>query len=270
MRLRGVTLLSALGATAKSSAPTSAPSSSSSGSGSAGVEASGGVAHRSRSPRRPVTLKAASVVKAASKAVVLAQAKAKAKAKSRPPAKACGREGVQQPPVTPPLVPHPPTMPPPPHPPTMPPPPKAPPLPPPLPPPAEGRELRGWCSSCYKWRAQCFRRWDWACPTCENHNYANRQQCARCGQARHAGQLLQEGSGNLDWSSICSSHGCPMFMCFKPFDWLCSCGNHNFASKMVPRCRCLDVWVFRSSLLCLHVWVSGCLDVWGLGKSSQT
>ena len=127
--------------------------------------------------------------------------------------------------------------------------PPPPPLPPPLPAPPsvpelEGRELRGWCQSCGKWRSQCFRRWDWACPACENHNYANRQMCARCGQARHVGQLSQMGSGRLDWSSVCSSHGCPMFMCFKPFDWLCSCGNHNYASKKVPRRGCSDVLVF--------------------------
>ena len=33
----------------------------------------------------------------------------------------------------------------------------------------------GWCGGCYCWRTKCFRRYDWACPDCGNHNYARKQ-----------------------------------------------------------------------------------------------
>ena len=258
----------------------STSSSTAQASGSAGER----TATRSRSPRR-VVLKpaskclASSSSQASSPSQIAARQAGAAKAKRKP--RACGREGEAQPRTPPALQPPPracgsvgdePLVPTPPQdapllhatgsvgeqlPPLGPTPPLHPPAPAaaaPPPPPAlgaHGRDLEGWCDSCGKWRRECFRRWDWACPTCANHNYAKRQQCVRCGQARYCGQVIQLGrSGELDMSLVCSSHGCPRYACFKPFDWLCSCGNHNFASKRVPRCNCLDVWVFRSLLLC--------------------
>ena len=32
-----------------------------------------------------------------------------------------------------------------------------------------------WCTSCNMWRSECFRRFDWICPTCANHNYARKE-----------------------------------------------------------------------------------------------
>ena len=34
---------------------------------------------------------------------------------------------------------------------------------------------KGWCRGCSCWREDCFRKYDWACPTCGNHNYARKQ-----------------------------------------------------------------------------------------------
>jgi len=55
-----------------------------------------------------------------------------------------------------------------------------------------------------------LRPGDWVCPGCQNHNYASRTECNKCGQPK-----AQQVPPN-----------------FRPGDWLCpSCGNHNFASK---------------------------------------
>ena len=113
------------------------------------------------------------------------------------------------------------------------------PEPPSTPPPnflanADGFEFRGWCISCNMWRAQCWSRWDWECIKCRNHNYANRTVCKRCRKPRQSGRF--EPGSVLDMSAICSSHGCPMRLCFKLRDWLCECGNHNYATKKAFHC----------------------------------
>ena len=33
----------------------------------------------------------------------------------------------------------------------------------------------GWCKGCKKPRKECFRKFDWACPQCGNHNWARKQ-----------------------------------------------------------------------------------------------
>ena len=101
----------------------------------------------------------------------------------------------------------------------------------------QGVEGQGWCWSCSKWRNECFQRYDWECERCQNHNYANKQVCSRCGLGRSAFQIYPDGFGSdgkkVDIGRVCASHQCPMLECFKPFDWMCSCGGHNFASKTV-------------------------------------
>ena len=121
------------------------------------------------------------------------------------------------------------------------PPPAPPPLPSPPQPPAfggQGVEGLGWCRSCWKWRALCFQRNDWECERCHNHNYANKRACTRCGFLRSAFQIRPDGldtnGKKVDKSRVCASHQCPIIECFKPFDWMCSCGNHNYAGKTVP------------------------------------
>lgn len=55
-----------------------------------------------------------------------------------------------------------------------------------------------------------LRPGDWICPGCQNHNYASRTECNKCGQPKS-----QQVPPN-----------------FRPGDWLCpSCDNHNFASR---------------------------------------
>ena len=124
-------------------------------------------------------------------------------------------------------------------------PPPAPPPPhlrrsPPQPPRAsggQGVEGLGWCRSCRKWRTECFQRNDWECERCDNHNYANKRTCTRCGLRRSAFQIRPDGldtdGKKVDKRRVCASHQCPIIECFKPFDWMCSCGNHNYAGKTV-------------------------------------
>lgn len=65
-----------------------------------------------------------------------------------------------------------------------------------------------------------LRPGDWICTGCQNHNYASRTECNRCGEPK-------------------SQQAPPNLPNFRPGDWLCpSCGNHNFASKTAcNRCQ---------------------------------
>mmetsp|Transcript_90253 Transcript_90253/g.162741 ORF Transcript_90253/g.162741 Transcript_90253/m.162741 type:complete len:271 (+) Transcript_90253:69-881(+) len=53
-----------------------------------------------------------------------------------------------------------------------------------------------------------MRPGDWACPSCNNHNYASRENCNRCQRPKNTPPNFRDG------------------------DWMCpKCNNHNFASK---------------------------------------
>ena len=113
------------------------------------------------------------------------------------------------------------------------PPPPAPPAPAAPTPAGDSLEYRGWCITCKKPRSECFRRFDWSCHVCRNHNYANRKCCYGCGTLRPAFQYTGNET-DAQMSRTCPSHDCPLSACFKVYDWLCSCGQHNFAKKKVP------------------------------------
>ena len=65
-------------------------------------------------------------------------------------------------------------------------------LPPPPQAPASSTALRpnGCSPTHHRWRMHCangkseWKKGDWMCPTCDNHNYASRLQCNRCQRAR--------------------------------------------------------------------------------------
>lgn len=78
-----------------------------------------------------------------------------------------------------------------------------------------------------------FRPGDWMCP-CSAHNYATKVACHKCGMAK--GMAMGMGFGGM------MGGGAPPMMAqmgggagmpgnFRPGDWLCSCGAHNYASK---------------------------------------
>jgi len=41
--------------------------------------------------------------------------------------------------------------------------------------PTKKQLISTWCRSCLKPKAECYKRLDWACPHCDNHNYARKQ-----------------------------------------------------------------------------------------------
>lgn len=58
---------------------------------------------------------------------------------------------------------------------------------------------------------------DWICPACNNHNYASRESCNKCGGPKPA-------TSNLASFGVSG---------FRQGDWMCpACNNHNYASKM--------------------------------------
>lgn len=108
---------------------------------------------------------------------------------------------------------------------------------------------------------------DWMCPDCGNHNYAHRDSCNKCRRPRYKNKnpLLPPSASPGDW--ICNACGNHNFArrdkcnrCQKPRaeaetrvdvkpssggggsgqkipanarvgDWICVCGNHNYASR---------------------------------------
>lgn len=80
-----------------------------------------------------------------------------------------------------------------------------------------------------------LRPGDWICPqsTCQFHNYASRQICARCGADLHDDKNLTS-EAYAPFNS--AHHGNPIRMKapFRYGDWICpvpTCGVHNFASR---------------------------------------
>ncbi|CAK9088853.1 RanBP2-type zinc finger protein At1g67325 [Durusdinium trenchii] len=64
-----------------------------------------------------------------------------------------------------------------------------------------------------------IRPGDWICPSCNNHNYADKIACNRCALAKPV-----SFNGNPPQRKV------PVDM--RPGDWMCpSCGNHNYADK---------------------------------------
>jgi hypothetical protein len=56
---------------------------------------------------------------------------------------------------------------------------------------------------------------DWMCPSCNNHNYADKVACNKCGNPKAVGAQAFGAPGQA-----------------RPGDWMCpSCNNHNYASK---------------------------------------
>ena len=72
-----------------------------------------------------------------------------------------------------------------------------------------------------------FRPGDWNCESCKAHNFRSRNTCFSCnapkpqgagGDAAAAGGGGGGGGGNASFD-------------FKPGDWTCSCGQHNFRRR---------------------------------------
>lgn len=103
--------------------------------------------------------------------------------------------------------------------------------------PGKGSGTQGWCRSCRNWRSQCFKRNDWICWRCDNHNFAGKKKCNRCKEARHAETFVPDS--DFDLSRPCGTCQCPMLQCYKPWDWMCSCGNHNYANREAGLSACV-------------------------------
>ncbi|CAD5172097.1 unnamed protein product [Musa acuminata subsp. malaccensis] len=69
------------------------------------------------------------------------------------------------------------------------------------------------------------RQGDWDCRSCQHHNFSWRDSCQQCGNLRPSTGDLSDYAG-LGRSSVGFS-----VPSFRPGDWNCSCGGHNFASR---------------------------------------
>lgn len=107
--------------------------------------------------------------------------------------------------------------------------------------------------------AAAMREGDWICPSCANHNYANKVVCNRCAMpntnspGKAAGLGKGGGYGKAAAPQALSGKGrgmpygkpavSPMSLAtttgMRPGDWLCPlCGNHNYANRATcNRCQ---------------------------------
>ncbi|RZR87949.1 hypothetical protein BHM03_00015473 [Ensete ventricosum] len=69
------------------------------------------------------------------------------------------------------------------------------------------------------------RQGDWDCRSCRHHNFSWRDSCQQCGNLRPTTGDLSDYAG-LGRPSVGFS-----VPSFRPGDWKCSCGGHNFASR---------------------------------------
>ncbi|XP_020089429.1 TATA-binding protein-associated factor 2N-like [Ananas comosus] len=61
------------------------------------------------------------------------------------------------------------------------------------------------------------KRGDWDCRSCHHLNFSRRDSCQRCGEPR------PRSGGAFGFSTGAD---------IRPGDWYCSCGAHNFASRL--------------------------------------
>eukprot|EP00448_Togula_jolla_P011242 CAMPEP_0170594116 /NCGR_PEP_ID=MMETSP0224-20130122/13825_1 /TAXON_ID=285029 /ORGANISM="Togula jolla, Strain CCCM 725" /LENGTH=261 /DNA_ID=CAMNT_0010918145 /DNA_START=72 /DNA_END=857 /DNA_ORIENTATION=- len=83
---------------------------------------------------------------------------------------------------------------------------------------------------------------DWVCTSCNNHNYANRIVCNRCGGPKVAlvdNFMMGNASSIAHLGTVASMAGMGSFINVKPGDWMCAaCKNHNYADKVnCNRCQ---------------------------------
>lgn len=104
--------------------------------------------------------------------------------------------------------------------------------------------------------AAAMRPGDWCCPSCSNHNYADKMLCNRCGIPKptvptgsfgygfngmatplHNGFGMTAGGGGFSNGVRASPYqqdkpNSKTSTAMRPGDWCCPmCGNHNYASK---------------------------------------
>lgn len=89
---------------------------------------------------------------------------------------------------------------------------------------------------------------DWTCPQCNEHNFASRDKCFKCGCFRSKAFKKDNTTANFvkqgDWTCICGElNFASRVSCRKcgkskinvqparPGDWNCNCGELNFASR---------------------------------------
>merc|ERR1740129_2618258 len=91
-----------------------------------------------------------------------------------------------------------------------------------------------------------MRPGDWMCPSCNNHNYANRMACNKCSAPKLI--MFEGGCGGYNPVKVLAGtqradpYGSPGLVASentRPGDWTCpSCNNHNYANRIAcNRCK---------------------------------
>jgi len=76
-----------------------------------------------------------------------------------------------------------------------------------------------------------FRPGDWMCK-CGNHNYASKASCGKCGLGKDQGDLSNLGVlAGLGMPGMGAGIPAHAPAGFRPGDWICTCGNHNYAKR---------------------------------------
>lgn len=78
-----------------------------------------------------------------------------------------------------------------------------------------------------------FRPGDWMCK-CGNHNYSSKAICVKCQSSKEQGDISNLGVlAGLGMGGMGGGAGIPANAPsgFRPGDWICKCGNHNYAKR---------------------------------------
>lgn len=74
-----------------------------------------------------------------------------------------------------------------------------------------------------------FRPGDWMCK-CGNHNYASKSVCQKCSTPKEQGDISNLGVlAGLGMGGAAANPNMPNG--FRTGDWICKCGNHNYAKR---------------------------------------
>ena len=80
-------------------------------------------------------------------------------------------------------------------------------------------------------QGSAFRPGDWNCPSCRIHNFRSRTTCFACNCPKPEGAGGDSAGGAGGGGGGGGAGGGAASFDFKPGDWTCSCGQHNFRRR---------------------------------------
>ena len=127
--------------------------------------------------------------------------------------------------------------------------------------------MRCFCVFCCIWNLLvCVRAFGCVCGDvaigCTNNNYASREKCKKCGQPKEVAASLQSHLSYFDQlgSLLPFSNQASALKEWRSGDWICTCGFHNYSSRIQVRIKWgLELRSRHFSDSCLLIFAFVCL-----------